>query len=92
MPKTIHIPTPLQKLCDNQGRLEISGATTVGAALDEIYTHYPFMEDRITDANGKIRKSLNIYVNEEDIRFLENLGTPLKDGDEVTILPAISGG
>ncbi|HZV35730.1 MAG TPA: MoaD family protein [Verrucomicrobiae bacterium] len=91
MPKTIHIPTPLQKLCDNQGRLETSGET-VGAALDEIYLHYPFMQDRITDANGEIRKSLNIYVNEENIRFLENLGTPLKEGDEVTILPAISGG
>jgi sulfur-carrier protein len=91
MPKTIHIPPPLQKLCDNQGRLETSSAT-VGAALDEIFTFYPFMQDRLTDANGQIRKSLNIYVNEENIRFLENLGTPLKEGDEVTILPAISGG
>lgn len=91
MPKTIHIPTPLQKLCDNERRLETSGET-VGAALDEIYLQYPFMEDRITDANGDVRKSLNIYVNEENIRFLKNLGTPLKDGDEVTILPAISGG
>lgn len=91
MAKTIYIPITLQRLCDNEGRLETTG-TTVGAALDEIYVHYPFIQDRLTDANGQLRKSLNIYVNEENIRFLENLGTPLKDGDEVTILPAISGG
>jgi molybdopterin synthase sulfur carrier subunit len=91
MGKTIHIPLPLQKLCDNQGRLETTGST-VGAALDEIYLQYPFVQDRLTDSSGQLRKSLNIFVNEENIRFLENLATPLKDGDEVTILPAISGG
>lgn len=91
MSTTIHIPIPLQKLCDNQGRLETS-EKTVGGALDEMFAQYPSVQDRLTDENGHLRKSLNIYVNEENIRFLENLRTPLKDGDEVTILPAISGG
>jgi molybdopterin synthase sulfur carrier subunit len=91
MAKTIHIPTPLQKLCENQARLETTTAS-VAEALDEIFAHYPAVEPRLMDEKGRVRKSLNIYVNEEDIRFLENLRTELKEGDEMTILPAISGG
>lgn len=91
MSKIIHIPTPWQKLCENQARLQ-TGTSSVAEALDEIFAQYPAVEPRLLDENGRVRKSLAIYVNEEDIRFLDELRTELKEGDELTFLPAISGG
>jgi molybdopterin synthase sulfur carrier subunit len=91
MAKIIHIPTPLQKLCENQSRLQ-TATTNVEEALGEIFAQYPAVEPRLMDENGRVRKSLAIYVNAEDIRFLNELRTELKEGDEMTILPSISGG
>ena len=67
-------------------------AKTVGNAIAELQSRYPGIKERLVDENGAVRRFVNVYVNEEDIRFLENQQTPLKDGDEVSIIPAIAGG
>lgn len=91
MPVKIRIPTPLRKLTNNEELVEVQAAT-IGAAITELQTRYPGIQERLLDDNGGIRRFVNVYVNEEDIRFLQNKETPLKDGDEVSIIPAIAGG
>lgn len=86
----VKIPTPLQKLTNNQG--EVDGAPgTVIQLVNDLDKKYPGIGERISE-NGKIRRFVNIYVNEEDIRFLKAEDTAIKDGDEVSIVPAIAGG
>lgn len=87
----VRIPTPLQKLTKDKDVVECS-ATNVKDLVDSLDKAYPGLKGRICDENGKIRRFLNIYVNDEDIRFLKMDQTPLKDGDEVSIIPAIAGG
>lgn len=87
----VRIPTPLQKLTQNQAEIKASGAN-IKELIDNLETDFPGIKARICDENGKMRKFINIYVNEEDIRFLQRDETPLKDGDEVSIIPAIAGG
>jgi molybdopterin synthase sulfur carrier subunit len=91
MPKQVRIPTPLRKLTNDEELVEISAAT-VGAAIVELQTRFPGIKERLMDDNGEVRRFVNVYVNEEDIRFLQNQQTPLKDGDEISIIPAIAGG
>jgi molybdopterin synthase sulfur carrier subunit len=91
MTKKVRIPTPLRKLTNNEEVVEVS-ATTIGAAITELQSRYPGIQERLMDENGEVRRFVNVYVNEEDIRFLQNQQTPLKDGDEVSIIPAIAGG
>jgi sulfur-carrier protein len=91
MPTKVRIPTPLRKLTNNEELVELD-VDTVGAAFAELQTRYPGIGDRLLDENGAVRRFVNVYVNEEDIRFLQNQETPLKDGDEVSIIPAIAGG
>lgn len=91
MAKKVRIPTPLRKLTNNQEVVEV-GAVTIGEAIAELQTRYPGIKERLVDDKGEVRRFVNVYVNEEDIRFLENQLTPLKDGDEVSIIPAIAGG
>ena len=91
MPKNVRIPTPLRKLTNNEEVVEISAAT-IGAAITELQSRYPGIQERLMDENGEVRRFVNVYVNEEDIRFLQNQQTPLKDGDEISIIPAIAGG
>jgi len=91
MPKNVRIPTPLRKLTNNEEVVEVS-ATTIGAAITELQSRYPGIQERLMDENGEVRRFVNVYVNEEDIRFLQNQQTPLKDGDEISIIPAIAGG
>jgi molybdopterin synthase sulfur carrier subunit len=91
MPTKVRIPTPLRKLTNNQEVVEIS-ATTIGEAITELQSRFPGIQERLVDEKGEVRRFVNVYVNEEDIRFLENQKTPLKDGDEVSIIPAIAGG
>ena len=67
-------------------------AKTVGNAITELQSRYPGIKERLVDETGAVRRFVNVYVNEEDIRFLQNQQTPLKDGDEVSIIPAIAGG
>ena len=91
MPKKVRIPTPLRKLTNGEELVEVSAAD-VGAAIIELQTRYPGIQERLTDDKGEVRRFVNVYVNEEDIRFLQNQQTPLKDGDEISIIPAIAGG
>jgi molybdopterin synthase sulfur carrier subunit len=91
MPKKVRIPTPLRKLTHDEELVEVNAAT-VGAAFVELQTRYPGIKERLMDDNGEVRRFVNVYVNEEDIRFLQNQQTPLKDGDEISIIPAIAGG
>jgi molybdopterin synthase sulfur carrier subunit len=87
----IRIPTPLRKLTNNEELVEVN-ASTVGGAITELQSRYPGIRERLVDDTGAIRRFVNVYVNEEDIRFLQNQETPLKGGDELSIIPAIAGG
>ena len=91
MAKKIRIPTPLRKLTNNEEVVEVDAAT-IGDAIVELQTRYPGIKERLLDESGAVRRFVNVYVNEEDIRFLQNQQTKLKDGDEVSIIPAIAGG
>ena len=87
----VRIPTPLQKLTADKAEVSADGAT-VQDLLQDLDRQYPGLKDRLCDPNGRLRRFVNVYVNEEDIRFLKQEATPLKDGDEVSIIPAIAGG
>jgi molybdopterin synthase sulfur carrier subunit len=91
MATKVRIPTPLRKLTNNEEVVEIN-AGTIGDAITELQSRYPGIRERLVDDKGEVRRFVNVYVNEEDIRFLQNQQTPLKDGDEVSIIPAIAGG
>ena len=91
MPVTVHIPTPLRKLTDNQAEVEVE-AGSVGDLVENLNLAYSGMKDKLVDEAGEIRRYVNIYVNDEDIRFLEGAGTELREGDSLTIVPAIAGG
>ena len=85
------IPTPLQKFTNDEATAELT-ATSVDGLLDALEGRYPGIKGRLCDEAGKLRRFLNVYVNSEDIRFMDNQNTPLKDGDEVSIVPAVAGG
>jgi MoaD family protein len=85
------IPTPLQKFTNDEATAELA-ATSVDGLLDALEDRYPGIKGRLCDEAGKLRRFLNVYVNSEDIRFLDNQNTPLNDGDEVSIVPAVAGG
>lgn len=88
---TVRIPTPLRKLTNNEEEVTASGAT-LGAVLEELNATYPGLGERILDEQGAIRRFVNIFVNDEDVRFLQEKETPVKETDEVSIVPAIAGG
>ncbi|QQY08040.1 MAG: MoaD/ThiS family protein [Candidatus Xiphinematobacter sp.] len=87
----IRIPAPLRKLTSEADVVTVEG-TTVAEVLVRLDQTYPGIGERICDANGDVRRFINIFVNGEDIRFLQEKATPVADGDEVSILPAIAGG
>ena len=87
----VRIPTPLRPLTKNQGEVEATG-TNVAEIIDYLDATLPCIKDRLCDESGELRRFVNIYVNEEDVRFLNGKDTGLKDGDEVSIVPAIAGG
>jgi MoaD family protein len=91
MPVQVLIPTPLQKFTNDEASVELD-ATSVDALIDALDSRYPGLKGRLCDEAGKLRRFLNVYVNSEDIRFLDNQTTALKDGDEVSIVPAVAGG
>ena len=91
MPITVQVPTPLRKLTGNRAEVGIE-ASTVQELVDGLESAYAGIKDKLVDEAGEIRRYVNIYVNEEDIRFLDGAGTVLKDGDSVAIVPAIAGG
>jgi MoaD family protein len=85
------IPTPLQKFTNDEASVSVE-AGSVDELLQALEASFPGILARLCDENGKLRRFLNVYVNSEDIRFLDNQTTPLKDGDEVSIVPAVAGG
>lgn len=87
----VRIPTPLQKLTQNQSEINCD-AKSVQEMLAQLESKYPGIKERLCDQDGKLRRFVNVYVNEEDIRFLKGQETSLKSGDEVSIVPAIAGG
>ncbi len=91
MPIKVRIPTPLQKLTQNKGEVEASGQT-VAQVLASLESQYNGLKTRLYDENGQLRRFINFYVNDEDIRFLQGDQTVVKDGDEISIVPAIAGG
>ncbi len=86
----VRIPTPLQKLT-GKGEVDVQ-AGTVKEMIDGLERDFPGIKDRLCDESGKIRRFVNVYLNEEDIRFLSQENTSLKDGDQISIVPAIAGG
>ena len=87
----VRIPTPLRKLTNDLEVVSAAGGT-VGELLDSLDKAFPGLRERICDEQGNVRRFVNIFVNDEDIRFLEERATPVKDTDEVSIVPAIAGG
>ena len=88
---TIEIPTAFRRFTEGAPRVD-SGATTVGEALHELTTRFPALSRHVRDEQGQIRQFLNVYLNEEDIRFLGGEASALKDGDRVLLVPSIAGG
>ncbi len=86
----VQIPTPMRQHTDGKATVEAAGAT-VQAVLDDLGRQFPGITQRVFD-NGQVRRFVNVYLNDEDIRYLENLNTPVKDGDELSIIPAVAGG
>jgi molybdopterin synthase sulfur carrier subunit len=87
----IRIPTPLRRVTNGQDRLEVD-ANTIRGGIDEMEQGYPGIKARLVDDQGELKEFVNIYANGEDIRFLDGLNTQVKDGDEVSIVPAVAGG
>lgn len=87
----VRVPTPLRKY--TQGADEVNGdGANVKSLVDDLEKNYPGIKERICDETGKVRRFVNVYVNGDDIRFLQNLDTALKEGDNISIVPAIAGG
>jgi molybdopterin synthase sulfur carrier subunit len=90
MAVTVKIPTQLRAVTGGDAEVDVEGST-VGEALDAVFDQHGDLRDRITE-NGDLRRFVNVYVSGEDIRFKDGLETPITEGDEVTILPAVAGG
>jgi sulfur-carrier protein len=87
----VRVPTPLRKYTAGAEAVEADGAT-VAAVIADLDKRYPGIKDRICDDAGQVRRFVNVFVNGEDIRFLQHLDTPVKAADELSIVPAIAGG
>jgi molybdopterin synthase sulfur carrier subunit len=90
MAVTVKIPAQLRATTNGESEVTVEGST-VGEALDAVYAQHGDLRDRISES-GELRRFVNVYVSGEDIRFQDGLETPISDGDEVTILPAVAGG
>ncbi|HET8537805.1 MAG TPA: ubiquitin-like small modifier protein 1 [Solirubrobacteraceae bacterium] len=88
---TVKLPTQLRDAAGGSATIDAAGAT-VGEVLESLYAQHEELRDRLSDGNGGLRRFVNVYVGGEDIRFGDGLDTPVGDGDEVQILPAVAGG
>lgn len=91
MPATVRIPTPLRRFTGGAEEVGAAGST-VAAVVDDLERQFAGIKERLCDEEGRVRRFVNIYLNGDDIRFLSNLETAVKDGDELSIVPAIAGG
>jgi molybdopterin synthase sulfur carrier subunit len=87
----VRIPTPLRRFTANAEEVGVTGGT-IGAIVEDLELKFPGMKERLCDEQGRVRRFVNIYVNGDDIRFLNSLETQVNDGDEIAIVPAIAGG
>jgi len=87
----VKIPTPLRKLTNGATSIDTDGST-IGAVVEALEAAYPGMRERLIDDSGELRHFVNIYLNGEDIRYLDGLGSPVGDSDELSIVPAVAGG
>jgi sulfur-carrier protein len=91
MPVNVRIPTPLRKLTKDKDAVQATGAT-IQDIIESLETQYPGLKERLCDERGELRRFVNVYLNDEDIRFAQGKSTPVKDGDEISVIPAIAGG
>ncbi len=91
MPVNVRIPTPLRHLTNHQETVTTDGGT-VGEVLDNLQVQFPGLKDRVCDEQGEVQRFVNVFVNDEDIRYQDEKDTALSDGDEISIIPAIAGG
>lgn len=87
----VRIPTPLRKLTNGSDEVTAAGSN-IAEIIEDLEKNYPGLKERICEGDGKLRRFVNIYLNDEDIRFKENMETVLKENDELSIIPAIAGG
>jgi sulfur-carrier protein len=87
----VRIPTPLRRMTNGVDKVEIP-ESTLAEMIDKLDTNYPGFKERLVDENGELRYFVNIYLNGEDVRFLQGLNTSTKSGDEISIVPAVAGG
>ncbi|MFE6779378.1 MoaD/ThiS family protein [Streptomyces sp. NPDC057702] len=87
----VRIPTILRSYTDDQKKVEGSG-DTIEALFTDLEARHPGIRERLVETTGELRRFVNVYLNDEDVRFLGGISTPLKDGDSITILPAVAGG
>ena len=87
----VRIPTPLRKLTNNEELVEVNAAT-VAAAINELQSRFPGIKERLLDDSGTVRRFVNVFVADEDVRFLDGLDTKVTDGQTVSIVPAVAGG
>ena len=88
----IRIPTPLRKLTGGEESVTVDGCGNLAQAVDALESAHPGLKERLCDESGELRRFVNVYVNNEDVRFISGLQTSLKPGDEVSIVPAVAGG
>lgn len=91
MPVVVNVPTVLRPHAGGAKTLSGNGAT-VGEVLTGLISEYPGLSGQVIDDDGSLRKFVNVYVNDDDVRYLSDLNTPVKDADEISILPAVAGG
>lgn len=87
----VRIPTPLRRMTNGQGKVELE-SVNLGEMVEQLDAAYPGFKARLVDEDGELRYFVNIYINGEDVRFLQGLNTSTKSGDEVSIVPAVAGG
>jgi molybdopterin synthase sulfur carrier subunit len=91
MPVMVRIPTPLRRVTNGVAEVYVKGKD-VAEVIDDLERQFPGLRDRLVEESGEIRRFINVYVNQEDVRFLSGKETLLKEGDEVSIVPALAGG
>ncbi len=87
----VRIPTPLRKMTNGQAKVEVDSAV-LGDLVEKLNSEYPGFKDRLVDEEGELRYFVNIYLNGEDVRFMDGLNTSTSEGDEISIVPAVAGG
>jgi molybdopterin synthase sulfur carrier subunit len=88
---TVRIPTPLRRVTDGQDKVDTEGET-LKQIIDSMESQYPGIKERLCDEDGNLRNFVNVYVNGEDVRFLDGVDSETGDGDEISIVPAVAGG